>query len=178
VPLARLGPVATRRLIIVRHAKAKASESWLPDEQRELSDAGRKQAEGVGKQIASTGMVVQMALVSSAKRTRQTWKLLASKAKLKACPVQVRDDLYGASVADMVKAIRELPPEVRTAIIVGHEPTVAATSSYLAGPKSDEAALAQVKVGVPTAAWAVLDSHDEWADWGRGRARLRGVHRP
>lgn len=170
--------MAIRRLIILRHAKAKSSEASLPDAERELSDTGRKQAERVGKQIASTGMDVQFALVSSAKRTRQTWKLVADKAKIKNCLVQFRDDLYGASVGDVVRAIRELPPEVTTAIVVGHEPTIAATSAYLAGPKSDEAALTQVKVGVPTATWAVLESRDEWADWGRGKARLRGVHRP
>lgn len=170
--------MATRRLIILRHAKAKASEGWLPDAERELSEMGRLQADAVGKQIAASGIEVEFALVSSAKRTRQTWKHLAKKAKFNQCLVQVRDDLYGASVADVIRVIRGLPPEVRTAIVVGHEPTVAATSAYLAGPKSEEKALTKVKVGVPTATWCVLESHDEWPDWGRGRARLRGVHRP
>lgn len=150
----------------------------MPDSERALSDVGRKQAEALGKQIASTGLQIEFALVSSAKRTRQTWKLLSHKPKLKHCLVQVREDLYGASVADVIRVIHELPKSVKTAIVVGHEPTVAATSAYLAGPGSDEAALAQVKVGVPTASWSVLESQDDWSHWGRGMARLRGVHRP
>jgi phosphohistidine phosphatase len=64
-------------------------------------------------------------------------------------------------------------------LVIGHEPTMAATAAYLAAPGSDDAALAQVRVGVPTATYSVLESTDlPWSEWGKGTARLLRVGRP
>jgi phosphohistidine phosphatase len=38
--------------------------------------------------------------------------------------------------------------------------------------------LAQVKVGVPTATWTLLESNEHWPDWGRAKAKLVSVNRP
>ena len=168
--------MATRRLVIVRHAKA--SHTAGTDFERPLTEVGREQSESIGKAMAKAGLKYQYALISSAKRTRQTWKFLAGKAKPKHCLVEYHDELYGASVSDVVDLVRQLPPEVRTAIVIGHEPTIAATTAYLAGPDSNESAVAQVKVGVPTATWSVLEADGPWAKWGRGKAKLLGVYRP
>jgi phosphohistidine phosphatase len=75
--------------------------------------------------------------------------------------------------------VRAVDPGVRTVLVVGHEPTMASTAAYLAGPGSDDAALAQVRVGVPTATYSVLESDEvPWSDWGKGAARLAHVGRP
>jgi phosphohistidine phosphatase len=55
---------------------------------------------------------------------------------------------------------------------------MSACAAFLAGPGSDEMSLAQVRVGVPTAAWSLLQSDNPWADWGRGTAQLLIVSRP
>ena len=67
---------------------------------------------------------------------------------------------------------------VSTLLVVGHEPTMAATASYLADPASDGGALAQVRVGVPTATYSVLESGASWDAWEPQAALLTYVGRP
>ncbi|ACZ30449.1 putative phosphohistidine phosphatase, SixA [Xylanimonas cellulosilytica DSM 15894] len=170
--------MSERRLVLLRHAKAEPGHDLDSDELRPLAPKGRDQAGGVGKAFGAAGLAPQVALVSTALRTRQTWDLLAK--KLGGAPPELRlePELYLASVADVLELVRALGDTVTTVLVVGHEPTMAATAAHLAGPGSDDAALAQVRVGVPTAAWSVLESDEDWRGWGRGKARLLSVSRP
>jgi phosphohistidine phosphatase len=170
--------MSVRRLVLLRHAKAERDQNIPSDDLRPLAPKGRVQASGVGKAFDDAGLTPQVALVSTALRTRQTWDLLARKLDGATPELRLEADLYLASVADVLELVRGLDDAVTTVLVVGHEPTMAATAAHLAGPGSDDAALAQVRVGVPTAAWSVLESEDNWADWGRGKARLLTVGRP
>ena len=166
----------TYRLVLLRHAKAQ--RDGMDDASRGLAPKGRKQAEKLARTFADAGVKPEIALVSTALRAQQTWELAAKgKPKIK-CPVESIDELYGASVADVLEVLREVSTRMQTAVVVGHEPTMAACAAFLASPGSDEAALAQVKVGVPTAAWSLLQSDYPWGDWGRGSSRLLMVRRP
>ncbi|MCL1870639.1 MAG: histidine phosphatase family protein [Promicromonosporaceae bacterium] len=168
----------TRRLVLLRHAKAEPGRDKLPDVLRPLATNGRKQAGGVGKAFASAGLVPDLALVSTALRTRQTWELLAAGLKPAVTELQLHEELYEASVADVLALVRAVGDGASTVLVVGHEPTMAATAAHLAGPGSDESALAQVRVGVPTASYSILESDDDWPAWGRSMARLLTVARP
>ncbi|WP_425953950.1 SixA phosphatase family protein [Xylanimonas sp. McL0601] len=170
--------MTVRRLVLLRHAKAEPGRDEVPDEMRPLATNGRKQAGGVGKTFSAAGLAPELALVSTALRTRQTWDLLAKHLDGPQGEVRLEPELYEASVADVLELVRSVADGVRTVLVVGHEPTMAATAAHLAGPGSDDAALAQVRVGVPTATYSVLESEDAWADWGRSRARLLTVTRP
>jgi phosphohistidine phosphatase len=163
------------RLVLLRHAKA---EGGIFDEARHLAPKGHKQAAGIAKSFADLGIKPDLALVSSAIRAQETWAdAMAGKPKFK-CPVTTLDALYGASVADVLELLRAVSPRVQTVVVVGHEPTMAACAAYLAAPGSDETALAQARVGVPTAAWSLLESEQTWAEWGRQSAQLLLIRRP
>jgi len=174
------GAAPSWRLVLLRHAKAEPGKGALSDEQRPLALNGRKQASRVGMALTAAGLVPQVALVSSALRTRQTWDLASAHLDGSAATVlEVRDELYEASVRDVLGLLREVEASVRTVLVVGHEPTMAATAAYLATEGSEPAALAQVRVGVPTATYSVLESAAHpWADWGRSTSRLVHVGRP
>jgi phosphohistidine phosphatase len=166
----------TYRLVLLRHAKTEAEGPT--DAARQLAPKGRKQAENLSKSFAGAGVKPELALVSSALRAQQTWALAAAgKPKIK-CNAQILDALYGASVADILGVLRVVSPALQTVVIVGHEPTMAACAAYLADKTSDESALAQVKVGVPTATWSLLQSDYPWIEWGAKSARLVTVRRP
>jgi len=171
--------MTARRLVLLRHAKAEPARGEVPDDMRPLALRGRSQAGAVGKAFSAAALVPDVALVSTALRTRQTWELLSSRLHDPSrVLLRLRPEIYEASVADVLALVRGLDPQVGTVLVVGHEPTMAATAAHLAGPGSDDAALAQVRVGVPTATWSLLESDAEWADWGRGGARLAEVSRP
>lgn len=59
-------------LILLRHAKAEAHN--LEDFQRSLALRGRRQAIAVGEALTEEGLVPDLALVSAAARTKQTWE--------------------------------------------------------------------------------------------------------
>ena len=66
----------TKTLILFRHAKS----SWpdnVEDHERSLADRGRKAAPVMAKWLAGKGLKPTVALVSTAKRTQETWALIA-----------------------------------------------------------------------------------------------------
>ncbi|MDO8149534.1 MULTISPECIES: histidine phosphatase family protein [unclassified Isoptericola] len=173
-------PREGRRLVLLRHAKAEPGSDPVPDADRPLALRGRKQAGRVGSALTAAHLVPDLALVSSALRTRQTWELAAAHLPSReSITVDVRDELYAASVKDVLELVRGAADDVTTVLVVGHEPTMAATAAYLAAPGSDDAALAQVRVGVPTATYSVLHAEDlPWSRWGKNSATLVRVGRP
>ena len=144
---------------------------------RPLSLRGREQAPAVGKALAEAKFHPSAIYVSSAVRTLQTWKCLSRAVACDSDMAQVSEALYEATVADVVDLIHTVPSSARCLLVVGHEPTMAATAAYFAGPQSKTSALAQVRVGLPTAGWAVLDSGSPWEAWDRASARLEAVSR-
>ncbi|AEE45848.1 SixA phosphatase family protein [Cellulomonas fimi] len=165
-----------RRLLLLRHAKAEHPEG-LPDHQRPLSLVGRRQSGRVGTQLAEAGLVPDLVLCSTSLRTRQTWDLV--RGTLGADPVlDLRDDVYDAGLSTLLDVVRAVPDDAATVLVVGHEPTMSRVAATLAGPGSDEAALARVQVGVPTASWSLLGFAGSWADLAPGAATLQHLGVP
>ena len=74
--------------------------------------------------------------------------------------------------------MRGTDERVRSVLVVGHEPTISEAAAALAGQGSDPAAVARVRVGVPTATWALLELDEHWDTLVPGGARLRSVVAP
>ncbi|KQR07400.1 histidine phosphatase family protein [Cellulomonas sp. Leaf334] len=163
-----------RRLVLLRHAKAEHPD--VPDIQRPLSLVGRKQSTRVGTALAADDVVPDLVLCSSSVRTRQTWDLVRS--TLGAEPdVRYLDDLYYAGSSALVELVRTVAADVRTVLVVGHEPTMSQAAVLMAGADSDPATLERVRVGVPTASWSLLEV-DAWDTLAAGTASLRRLAVP
>ncbi len=115
------------RLIVMRHAKA---ANAARDFDRPLSDRGRLQAAVQGQAIGARVGTVDLALVSAAHRTRQTLVGLES-GGLTITETWYEDFLYGAGPDDVIAALRLLPPDLETVLVVGHEPTMSYTAELL-----------------------------------------------
>jgi phosphohistidine phosphatase len=161
----------SRNLILLRHAKAEHPER-MEDIQRPLSLVGRRQAGRVGASLAAAGMVPDLVLCSSSVRTRQTWDL--ARATLGATPeVRFVEGIYYAGSRDLLEIVQEVVDDVRTLLVVGHEPTMSHVAAELAGPGSDPTTLARVRVGVPTASWSLLEVATSWRELSTGGATLQ-----
>ncbi|WP_298460131.1 histidine phosphatase family protein [uncultured Cellulomonas sp.] len=167
----------TRRLVLLRHAKAEPGDG-AADEVRPLALDGRRQAGRVGTALRATDLVPEVVLVSPAVRTRQTWELLRGAFGDAEPEVVLTDALYTAGVDDVVRVLREVDERVRTVLVVGHEPTMSATAAALAGAASDATAVARVRAGVPTATYVVLELDDHWQALAAGAVDLRAVISP
>lgn len=162
-----------RRLTLLRHAKSLQDGS--PDHGRVLADVGRAQCPRVAEHLRSLGRLPQLVLCSTSTRTRQTWALVADALPEARPEVRFLDSIYLADVEDVLDAVADVPSDFDDVLVVGHEPTTSEVAYFLAGPGSDTAALALVRVGVPTASLSLLETQRLWADLDRGSAILTGV---
>jgi phosphohistidine phosphatase len=163
--------------MLLRHAKS----DWpvgVPDHDRPLGPRGLTEAPLAGRWIAGQGLVPDLALVSSAVRTRQTWDLVA--AELDAdVPSRVEESLYDAAVWDIVVLLRSIPQDVASAVVVGHNPGIERVAMLLddgTGPSADRARMA---AKYPTSAIAVLSlTVPDWGQLDAQSARLESFHVP
>ncbi len=158
-----------RRLILLRHAKS----DWpdVPDQERPLAKRGRRDAPVVGRWLRSRGYLPDTVICSVARRTRQTWKLVAP--ELGGAPsVTFEPRAYAASALALLYLVRELPGTCRAALLIGHNPGIEELAAHLAEPP--DAAVPPPPPGLrfPTAAVAVLEFGGDWADLAPGHARL------
>jgi phosphohistidine phosphatase len=111
-----------QRLILFRHAKAEAKASSGEDYDRGLTERGRSDARLMGRVLAEAGLTPDLALVSSAKRTRQTWTEAAH--AFGDAPARFEKALFHASAAGLRQAVEAAADEASTLMLVGHNPAV------------------------------------------------------
>ncbi|WP_221358579.1 SixA phosphatase family protein [Streptomyces beigongshangae] len=168
--IARAGAGPLRRLAVLRHAKS-AWPDGVPDHRRPLAPRGRRDAPAAGRALAAADCLPDLALCSTAVRARQTWELTAAEW---GTPPPVRHDarLYAAEVPELLDVVREVPAEVGTLLLVGHNPGLEELVLALAGDGLGDA-LEDVRRKFPTSAVAVLAWHGSaWAALGPGAALL------
>ena len=158
----RMASDTTRRLMLLRHAKS----DWpdVPDHDRPLARRGKHDAPLIGRWLRDHGYLPEIVVCSDARRTRQTWKLVAR--ELGGSP-EVRFDprAYAASELTLLYLARELPAGCRSALLIGHNPDLSDLARSLAGPGVQE-------ISFPTAAVAVLEFDGDWPGLAPGQARL------
>jgi phosphohistidine phosphatase len=153
-------------LILLRHGKSDWSGA-SPDIERPLARRGRRQAPEAGRWLATNIPDIDVALVSSAVRARSTWELVAE--ELDAPPQQRVDDrLYAATLEELLTVVRQLPEDLGSVVMVGHNPGMEDLVTCLTGDQ----------VQMTTSAVAVVDLAGAWAQAGHAPATLRTTGRP
>ncbi|MEV7774607.1 histidine phosphatase family protein [Kitasatospora sp. NPDC086791] len=165
-----------RRIVLVRHAKAGHPDE-VDDHERPLAPRGRKDAPALGRWLAGAGLTPDLALVSTALRTRETWQLVVP--ELTAKPRTVYEErLYDASPGELIAVLTEVSDEVQDVVAVGHNPGVHALADTLAGEADDDLLARMNRSGFPTAAAAVLTFQGSWKNVEPGAARLTAYWTP
>ncbi len=155
-----------RLLILVRHAKSDWSGDE-PDHDRPLAKRGRRQAPEAGRWLAEHIGGIDLAVVSTAVRARQTWELVS--APLAAPPsTRLEDRAYAASASALLDIVRALPDDAATVALVGHNPGIEDLASTLTGHW----------VSMPTSALAVIGLSGGWGTAGTAEADLLASGRP
>lgn len=167
--------MATRQLLVLRHAKSSWDDPKLADFDRPLGPRGLKTAPLMGRELARRGWVPDLALVSAALRTRDTWRLVAAELT-KSAPAEFTDVLYEAAAADVLAVVRKA--NAASLLVLGHNPGLEEFARLLAGAGSDAQALRKLEEKFPTAALARFEIDGDWADLGFGGARLTHCLRP
>jgi len=134
-------------LILVRHAKAVDRLEAEDDFERGLTPRGREDSESAAARLQEAGLAADLALVSPALRTRQTWEIIRE--RLGDPPIEDPMALYHASADMLERAVEEALPRAPRIALVGHNPGIGAFAHMLA---QRAGAMAAMPAGYPTAA--------------------------
>jgi phosphohistidine phosphatase len=137
----------TRRLIVMRHAKA-GDLPGGPDFERALKPRGRTDSAAAGKWLREHGYQPDAVICSAARRTRQTWQYVAE--ELTTGPdFTAEKRLYEADADEVIEIIGETPADVGTLLYIGHNPAAADAVAILAGQEPPFPTSAIAVIGVP-----------------------------
>jgi len=109
-----------RKLILMRHAKAERAAASGEDFDRGLTDRGHADAALMGRVLLKEGLRPDLALVSAAKRTRETWEGAA--AAFGEVDARFDKTLYASSPRILRQAIMRMEDDADTVMLVGHNP--------------------------------------------------------
>lgn len=171
----RAGP-AERRLFVLRHAHAVSHGSGLSDQHRPLSARGEQALPELRQRLAERGGRIRAVRCSAAVRAAAT--LAGVRGALPDdADVEVANDLYHAGGDALLARCRELDPEVPAALLIGHNPGVAALVHELV--VQDTPVVRKVLArGFPPGALAELVVPVPWSELGWSTCRLTSLHRP
>jgi len=161
---------AMRRLILLRHAKSNWPEG-VADRERPLAIRGREAAPVMGRYLADELLLPDLVLVSPARRTQETWQLVAPMLPEKP-PVQIEPRIYEAEMKRLLSVVQETEPQVQTLLMIGHNPGFEELAALLTD-HGDRYAAARLSQKYPTCGLAVVDfTVEDWRDVAARGGRL------
>jgi phosphohistidine phosphatase len=151
-------------LYLMRHAKSSWNFDGLSDKERPLNNRGRTDAPHMGQALAQRDIKLDLLASSPAVRALSTAALVAKELNYPPERIQVIPGIYEADAERLVDIVHELPDELESVLLVGHNPTLTDAVNLLSPSGLNE---------MPTAAVACLHFHaDRWADVHHTNAEL------
>ncbi len=119
-------------LLIMRHAKSDRTLTDLIDFDRPLNERGEGEPKVIAKSLNKLDIPFDQAIVSSARRTVDTWIVLEKKLDK---PPNVTFDkrLYNAYYQDALEVLMEEAQDCDCLLMIGHNPSVTEICEYLTG---------------------------------------------
>ncbi len=144
-----------RRLILLRHAKTERDAPSGKDQDRRLDERGHRDSADIGQWLAAHDYRPDLALVSTAVRTRETWELLRT--ALPPTRVKHLPALYGADTSELLSAIHGVAAkDPHCLLILAHNPGLHELALALISG-GDAAGRRALDANLPTAGVAVID---------------------
>lgn len=152
--------MSVHTVIFVRHAEA-AQDSSAGDAARNLSEAGKAQAQELGRKLAETLKTAGQVLSSPAQRAVETWGEMLKGADIPADHLpQVQEDpvIYAGDAQGILNAVR-FRGEGETVVVIGHEPTISEAARLSVKEGVD------VPAGLPTGSAVLVEASHDWKEW-------------
>ena len=170
------GMLSNRRLFVLRHAKSSWDDPGLDDHERPLAPRGRRAVEAIAAYLDASGIAPEVVLCSSSRRTRETLEGVAVGGEH-----MIEPALYAAGTEEVLDRLRQLPDDVSSVMLIGHNPAAQMLvlrltnhdSTGRVDPERDE-----VKRKFPTGALATLAFDCSWRELAPGLRRASGIHLP
>ena len=110
-----------KTLLLLRHAKSSWDDANLADHDRPLARRGRRASGLIAAYLRAHRITPEQVLCSSSARTRETLERI-SPGFTGEVEVEIEDDLYGASAAELLARLRKVSGTVESLMVIGHAP--------------------------------------------------------
>lgn len=149
-------------MYLIRHAKSSWKEAGMDDFDRPLNERGRRDAPFMALHLKNSFPEPQAFLVSSAKRTRETFSYF--KPEFPRASVEFIQVLYHSSPRTMEHYLNQLPSHIETVALIAHNPGISQAIDWFASEFRE----------MPTCAIAMLEAEvDDWKSLTSGTCVLR-----
>lgn len=166
-----------KRLLLLRHAKSSWDNPDLADVARLLAPRGIEAALLMGHTIAQRNWLPDRALVSSAERTVETWRLVSGEWTSRP-DASFSHTLYEAPADAILAEIRGNGGDGETLMVVGHNPGLEDLAGRLLAGSSHGKLAKALSEKFPTGALALFEYDGDWARLDSGAATLTHFLRP
>lgn len=118
-------------LYLIRHAEAESPESGTEDFSRHLTAQGLIDAARMSRELEQRGVRPDFWLCSPSERTRNTFRAFSSHFSPAVAQTRFEEPLYNGTPAAYLAAIRSLPAEAGTVLLIGHNPAITQVAEFL-----------------------------------------------
>jgi len=157
-------------LFLIRHAEAYEKETGGKDIDRGLTSDGIQNATRTGYFFQQNGIQPDIMISSPAVRARETATLIAEQLKYETNQIHYNDELYEASVRNLLMAITNLKSTWSQVFIVAHNPSISYIAEYIT-----QSELGSV---VPAGFVQIHFPFEEWAQVSEATGDLKKVKDP
>jgi phosphohistidine phosphatase len=162
-----------RQLLLMRHAKSSWDDPKMPDHARPLNARGRQAAKAMRRAMRDLGLVPDVVLVSSARRTLQTMEALEPWEETPL--VEPMDGLYLVGAPHLLQVLHTVAETARSVLLLAHNPGLHELAMLLVGPQAMAAgtpATRRLAEGYPTGALAEFVVAGSWRGLDEGGGQL------
>jgi phosphohistidine phosphatase len=150
----------TKRVTLLRHAKAQPGDPSMPDRDRPLSGQGRHDAPVMAHRLRATGARPSLILTSPAIRALDTARLVAQEIGYPLEFLQREADLYLATSEEILNVLQRQDDTFSDLVICGHNPGLTEFANYLTAGGIDN---------IPTCGIVIVDTTvRKWRQLRRG----------
>ena len=136
----------------------------MRDFDRPLADRGREACAIIGNYIKEKGIDFDLALVSTALRTRETIELIKERAELGA-EVRYDERIYEATTSQLLEVISQVDNDRQSVLLVGHNPGIQDLLAVLTGEHVTVSTATFAKIGINAAEWSANLVNNGTLDW-------------
>lgn len=153
-----------KTLVLMRHAKSSWNDAGSNDFDRVLNQRGKADAPLMGQQLAKRSLKIDKIVCSSAARTQETARAVATALAYAPEHILAETKIYAASTQTLFYVAQSLDDAWHTVLLVGHNPGIHWLGEQLSPSKIDE---------MPTAKMLGFQCPIEhWADLQTGQNQL------
>jgi phosphohistidine phosphatase len=153
-----------KTIILVRNAKSSWDDLSLKDDERPLTEKGKKNAPDMARRLAKKKVRIDAILTSPARRAKATAEFFAKEYDIPKKKMIVVPELYMADTAAFIKTIKEAPSKADSIAIFSHNNGITEFANSLCVTRIDH---------MPTCSvFAVKVDIDDWADFQPGNTEF------